>query len=88
MTLLSPCLHMLPQMHFSLKDKKTRFRQQYLDLILHHNDLNMDLFMRIASELYLKMLIVGSLDRVSKIGRQFRNEGNNLTNNILHRVPQ
>jgi lysyl-tRNA synthetase class 2 len=35
MTLLSPCLHMLPHLHYGLKDKETRFRQRYLDLILN-----------------------------------------------------
>ena len=35
--LLSPCLHMLPHLHFGLKDKETRFRQRYLDLIINGN---------------------------------------------------
>ena len=41
----------------------------------HHNALDMQLYLRIADELYLKRLIVGGMERVYEIGKNFRNEG-------------
>jgi lysyl-tRNA synthetase, class II len=43
--------------------------------VTHHNELDADLYLRIATELYLKRLIVGGLERVYEIGKDFRNEG-------------
>jgi lysyl-tRNA synthetase class 2 len=43
--------------------------------VTHHNELDRDLYLRIADELYLKRLIVGGLERVYEVGKDFRNEG-------------
>lgn len=49
--------------------------------VTHHNDLDMKLYMRIAPELYLKELVVGGLERVFEIGKNFRNESIDQTHN-------
>lgn len=49
--------------------------------ITHHNTLDMDMYLRIATELYLKRLIVGGMERVYEIGRNFRNEGMDVRHN-------
>lgn len=122
--MLSKSLRPLPEKWHGLKDVETRYRQRYVDLIVHpevrdtfvkrsqiirsvrevldshdflevetpilntiaggaaarpfisyHNALDMQVYMRIAPELYLKRLIVGGMDRVYEMGRVFRNEG-------------
>ncbi|KAI3396187.1 hypothetical protein diail_390 [Diaporthe ilicicola] len=52
-----------------------------LPFVTHHNDLDLDMYMRIAPELFLKMLIVGQFGKVFELGKNFRNEGIDLTHN-------
>lgn len=127
---LSKSLRPLPEKFHGLKDKETRYRQRYLDLIVnpevketfiirskviramrtyleekgflevetpmmhpiaggasarpfitHHNALDVDLYLRIAPELYLKRLIVGGFERVYEVNRCFRNEGMSYKHN-------
>lgn len=124
LSLLSKCLHPLPEKFHGLVDIEQRYRQRYLDLIsnpdsrtrfqarskivqsirnyllerdflevetpmlhpipggaaarpfiTHHNAYDIDLYLRIAPELYLKRLVVGGFERVFEINRNFRNEG-------------
>lgn len=49
--------------------------------VTHHNAFDIDLYLRIAPELYLKRLLVGGLERVFEIGKNFRNEGIDMTHN-------
>ncbi|HEY3277031.1 MAG TPA: lysine--tRNA ligase [Syntrophorhabdaceae bacterium] len=49
--------------------------------VTHHNAMNMDLYLRIAPELYLKRLVVGGLERVFELNRNFRNEGISVRHN-------
>ncbi|CAH8312766.1 unnamed protein product [Eruca vesicaria subsp. sativa] len=49
--------------------------------VTHHHDLDMKLYMRISPELHLKQLVIGGMDRVYEIGKQFRNESIDMTHN-------
>ncbi|MFW6210845.1 MAG: amino acid--tRNA ligase-related protein, partial [bacterium] len=128
--LLTKSLMPMPEKWHGLKDKETRYRRRYLDLMVndevketfmtrtkvvkeirnfldekgfievetpmmqaipggakakpfltHHNTLGMDLYMRIAPELYLKRLLVGGFEKVYEINRNFRNEGISIKHN-------
>lgn len=52
-----------------------------LPFITHHNDLDIDMYMRVAPELFLKKMIVGQFGKVFELGKNFRNEGVDLTHN-------
>ena len=58
-----------------------RRRRRPGPFITHHNTLDIDMYMRIATELHLKRLIVGGLERVYEVGRIFRNEGMDTKHN-------
>ena len=130
LTLLTKCLHPLPEKFHGLQDTDTRYRRRYLDLIMnqdvrdtfvkrsqiireirnyldahgflevdtpvlgtletgaaarpfrtHLNALDLDMYLRIETELHLKRLIVGGLERVYEVGRIFRNEGMDTSHN-------
>lgn len=127
---LTPCLRLMPSTWDKVKNRETKYRKRYLDLIFNeesrkthllrtriilfirnflnnlqfievetpilsssaggaiaepfttkHYALGLDLHLRISPELYLKMLVIGGMEKVFEIGKLFRNEGEDLTHN-------
>ncbi len=86
LSLLTKSLRNFPEKWHGLKDKETRFRQRYLDFVVNEDAKNtistrfnilknIDMYLRIAPELYLKRLIIGGFEKVFELGKVFRNEG-------------
>jgi lysyl-tRNA synthetase class 2 len=128
--ILSPCLRLIPSLHYGINETENRYANRHLDLMInpsvrnifnkrhkiinhirnylinkdfievetpmlsnqvggatakpfktYHNNLKQEMYMRIAPELYLKQLVIGGMEKVFEIGKNFRNEGIDSTHN-------